>query len=237
MLYDITEIRYCLLKFFSVDIIIGKCIVPFLPRPPVDGIPLHVADNVLGIIQPVFLNIAFGEPRACLTIYGRLSLVQPAHVRKRSRSLVERTFVELRASHKHPCLPQERVVLTAVKPLDVTLGLLSVLRPLRTLLYAVAGNSFLSFLNGTVVVCLAEITACLVADSIQRNHLGEVVLVAFLLLQRTVYIRLCAIKISVVFGIESMPEPGARCVFLGRASRYHQDNYGGNQRNDISVIM
>lgn len=72
-----------------------------------------------------------------------------------------------------------------------------------------AGYSLLGLLYGAVEVSLAKLTAVLISDSIQRQHFREVVLVAVLLLQRTIYIGLGTIEISIVFCVESMPEARA----------------------------
>ena len=80
MLDDLAEIRYGTLVLPSVDIVVGISVVPFFLGVPVDGVAAHVADNVLGIIEPFLFDIAFGKPGPCLAIDGGLGLVEAAHV-------------------------------------------------------------------------------------------------------------------------------------------------------------
>ena len=188
-----------------------------------DGVALHIAYHVLGIVEPTLLDVALGEPCPRLGVDGWLRLVQSAHVVERGSSLVERSLVELRASHEQPRLPKERVVLAAREPLQVLRRLLALLCPLRSALYAMQLDGLLTLLDGAVVVRLAYLSAVLVAHGVERNKLGEVVLVAFLLLKRGIDIRQRAVIISVITRLERVPPACARGVFLRRAScRNHQ---------------
>lgn len=68
-----------------------------------------------------------------------------------------------------------------------------------------ACNGLLGFLDGPVKIGFTEFTATLVANSVEGNHLGEIVFVALFFFQATVNIRLCTIIIGVIPGIERMP--------------------------------
>ena len=182
VLDDVAQVGYSFLVFARVYVVVGVGVVPLLACRPVDGVALHVAYHVLGIVEPTLLDVALGEPCSRLGVDGWLCLVQSAHVVERGSCLVERSLVELRASHEQPRLPKERVVLAAREPLQVLRRLLALLRPLRSAFYAVQLDGLLTLLNGAVVVRLAYLPAVLVAHGVERNKLGEVVLVAFLLL-------------------------------------------------------
>ena len=182
VLYHLAQVGYCLGIPSGVYIIVGIGVVPFLHGAPVERVALDFCYHVFGIINPAFLDIAFCEPCPCSAVDGGLGGVEAAHVGKCRRSLVERAFHKLRASHQHPRLPQEGVILLAVKPLDVFLRLLAAFCPLRPFLYAVQLYCLLTFLYSTVEVALAQLAAVLVADGVERYHLGEVVLVAVLFL-------------------------------------------------------
>ena len=138
--------------------------------------------------------------------------------------------MELRASHKHPSFPQEWVVLASAQPFLVLVSLLAVLVPFGTLLYAVTLYCFLGFLYGTVEISLAQFLARLVAHDIQGNHFREIVLVAILLLQTSVYVSLRAVEIGVVSCMESVPPARLRGVFLRGASCDNRN--GGSHKED-----
>ena len=189
VLYHVAQVGYGFLVFARVYVVVGVCVVPLLACRPVDGVALHIAYHVLGIVEPALLDVALGEPCSRLGVDGGLCLVETSHVVERSRRLVERALVELRTPHEHPCLPEERVVLAAREPLQVLCRLLALLRPLRSALYAVQLDCLLTLLDGAVVVRLAYLSTTLVAHGVERNDLGEVVFVALLFLQRGVNIR------------------------------------------------
>ena len=189
VLYHVTQVGNSFLVFASVHVVVGVGVVPLLACRPVNGVTLHVAYHVLGVVEPSLLDVALGEPCSRLGVDGGLCLVETSHVVERSRRLVERALVELRTHQEHPCLPEERVVLAAREPLQVFRRLLALLRPLRSALYAVQLDGLLTLLDGAVVVRLAYLSAALVAHGVERNDLGEVVFVALLFLQRGVNIR------------------------------------------------
>ena len=50
MLYDFAKIFCCFVKFFCMKIVVTQGIIPFLLRPPVDAVALHVANHIFCII-------------------------------------------------------------------------------------------------------------------------------------------------------------------------------------------
>ncbi len=236
MLDDTPQIRHSLGVLTRVYIVVGIRVVPFLACRPMDRVALHVAYHVLRVVEPALLNVAFGEPRPRLGVDGRLRLIESSHVGECGSSLVEGTLVKLRAPHQQPCLPEERVVFAAREPLDVLCRLLPRLRPLRTALNAVEFYGLLAFLYGAVEISLSDFAAILVADGVERNKFREVVLVAVLLLQRTVNIGERAVVIGVVARLERMPPASLRGVFLRGASRRGNQNCHEQQRNDMSCL-
>ena len=236
MLYSLSEIRYGLVVFARVYIVVGISEVPFLACRPVNGVALHAAYHVLGIIQPSLLYIRLGEPGARLGIDGRLRLVEASHVGKSRCCLVEGTLVELRAPHEHPRLPQKRVVFAPRQPLYVLCRLAPLLGPHGPPLYAVQLDGFLAFLYSSVEIALSDFAARLVAHGVERNNLGEVVLVAVLLLKRAVDIGERAVIISIVTGLEGVPQPCLGRVFLRRASCRGNNQCRENQGDDMSCF-
>ena len=226
VLDDLAQVGDGLLQFTRVDIIVSKGIVPLLGGPPVDAVALHVADHVLGIIEPVLLDVAFGKPCPRLAVDGGLRLVDSRHVGEGRRSLVKRSLVKLGAAHKHPRFPKEGVVFFAAEPLDVLLRLASRLVPFGLALDAVARDGFLRLLYRPVVVALAQFAAAFVAHRIEREHLREVVLVAFLLFQTSVDVGQFAIIIGIIACIERPPPTGLGGVLLGRAATKDHDDDG-----------
>lgn len=85
----------------------------------------------------------------------------------------------------------------------------------------------LRFLYRTVEIGLAKIAACLVANGIERYHLREIILVAALFGQRSVYKCLASVIISIVSGVERMPPTALAGVLLRGTTRHHKQNRGG----------
>ena len=183
VLDDFAQVGDGFLVFAGVYVIVGVGVVPLLHCPPVERVALHIAYHVLGIVHPALLDIRLGEPCACLAVDGRLCLVKAAHVGEGRCRVLERSLMELRASHEHPRLPQERVVLAAAEPLNVFRGLPPALGELGTFLDAVLFDCLLTLLDGAVEVALSYLPAVLVAHGVERNDFGEIVPVAFFLLQ------------------------------------------------------
>ena len=229
MLDDLAQVRDSLVEFTRMDIVVGVSVVPFFHSPPMEGVALHIAYHVFGIIQPAFLNVALRQPRAGFAVDSGLCAVKTTHIGECGGCLVERALMELRPAHEHPRLPKERVIFAAAQPFNVLLGLLAALCPLRPFLDAVLMNCLLRLLYGTVEVGLAQFAACLVANRVEGDKLGEVILVAVFLFQTSVYVSLRAIKICVVVCVEGMPPTTLGRIFLSRTSHgYHNQ---GNQKD------
>ena len=190
-----------------MDIVIGQGVVPFLRSPPVDGVAFHLGNHVLCIIDPVLLDIAFSEPGTGLPVDGGLRLVESAHIGKGGGGILKGSLVELRTTHQKPCLPEERIVFAATEPLNVTFGLLPVLRPFGTPLDTVALDGFLTLLDSAVVVALADLATVFVSYGVEGDDLGKVILVPVLFLHGGIDIGLRTVEISVITGIEGMPPP------------------------------
>ena len=182
----------------GVDIVVGVGVVPLFARVPVDGVALHVAHHVFGVVEPFLLYVALGQPGACLAVDGGLRLVEPAHVVEGGGGFVEGAFVELGASHQHPGFPHEGVVFLPVQPFYVFGRLAPVLGPLGFLLYAVQLDDFLALLDGFVEVARPQCAAALVAHGVEGYNFGIVVLVAVFLVERAAYVGLRTVVVGVV---------------------------------------
>ena len=112
-------------------------------------------DDVLGIVQPVHLHVAFGLPGTGYTANGRLCLVQSRHIGKGGSGLFELALLELRLTHQQPGVPQEGVILPAVQPLNVLGGFAAPFVPLRTAFDAFQLDDLLRLLDSTVIVGLS----------------------------------------------------------------------------------
>ena len=77
------------------------------------GVAAHVADHVLGIVEPAQFRVALRQPGAGDGVLHGLRLIELAHVAERGGGLVEFAFLELGLTHQQPCLPQKRVILLA----------------------------------------------------------------------------------------------------------------------------
>ena len=224
LLDDFLQIGNGLLQPSGVEIVVGVGVVPLFHCAPVHRVAVHLADDILGIVDPVELYIALGQPRAGSAVDGGLRLIEACHVGERGSSLVEGALMELRAPHEHPRFPQERVVLLAVEPFDVALCLLAALLPFGPFLDAVLLDGLLTLLDGPVEVGRAQVFRVFVAHRVEGEHLGEVVLVALLLGQRAVDIGQRTIIIGIITGGERMPPASLRRILLGRTrTNHHRD--------------
>ena len=231
MLDDFAQVGDGLVELLGVDVIIRIGVVPFFLGTPVDGVALHIADDVFGIVHPALFDIAFSQPCLCTAVDGRLGLEEPAHIGKGGSGILEVALIELRTAHQHPSLPDEGIVLSAVEPLDVLGCLSATLGPFGALLDAVALDGFLTFLDGTVVVALAQFAAVLVAYGIKGDDFGIVVLVALLFLERGIDISQGAIIVYIVLGVEGMQPSVARSIFLRRTTCHGDEGYDEDEDN------
>ena len=231
MLDDFAQVGDGLVELLGVDVIIRIGVVPFFLGTPVDGIALHIADDVFGIVHPALFDIAFSQPCLCTAVDGRLGLEEPAHIGKGGSGILEVALIELRTAHQHPSLPDEGIVLSAVEPLDVLGCLSATLVPFGALLDAVALDGFLTFLDGTVVVVLAQFAAVLVAYGIKGDDFGIVVLVALFFLERGIDISQGAIIVYIVLGVEGMQPSVARSIFLRRTTCHGDEGYDEDEDN------
>ena len=212
---DFSEVGNGLGQPAAVQIVVGEGVVPLLHGAPVHGIAAHLGDDILGIVEPVVLDVAFGKPRPRLAVDGGLCLIEPCHVGKRGGSLVKVALVELRTAHQHPCFPQERVVLLAVEPLQVALRLLPALLPFGLFLDAVVLDGLLTLLDGALETAGAELARAFVSHGVERDHLRVVVLVALFLGQRAFDVGQRPIIIGIIARGERVPPARLRRVLLG----------------------
>ena len=179
------EIGHRLLVVTLGDIVVRIGIVPVLHRPEVHRVTTHVTDHVLGVVEPPQFRVALGEPRSGKPVLHRLGVVEPCHIGEGGGGLLEGPLLELRLTQQQPCSPEEGVILPAPQPLTVLGGLPSVFVPLRFHLDTVSADGLLAFLDGTVVQALADLATLPLAHRVEGQHLREVVLMTFLLLQVT----------------------------------------------------
>ena len=221
---NIAEVGDSLGIVSDMNIIVGEGIVPLFPGLPGDGVALRIADNVLSVITVAILYIALCQPRLRAHADGGLGLIETAHIRESGGRTVEVALMELRAPHEHPYFPKEGVVFPAREPFAVAWRLRTVVVPFRLPLDAVKVDGFLGFGDGNVEVRLAQFSACLVANGIERDYFGEVILVAGLLLQRSFYIGLRTIVVDIVTGVESLPPARTGCILRAGAPHGHSYN-------------
>ena len=199
---DFSQIGHGFLVVLGAYVVVGIGVVPVLHGSEVDGVAAHVSDHVLGIVQPVHLCVALGQPGPCQPVLQYLRLVQVAHVAEGGGGLVEGSLLELRLAQQHPCFPDERVVLLPAQPLAVLGCLAPAALPLGLGFDAVAPDGFLGLLDGAVVLALAQIAALLVAHGVEGYLLGVVVLVALLFFQIALDEGLAAVEVGVIARIE-----------------------------------
>ena len=102
-------------------------------------------------------------------------------------------------------------------------------------------NGFLAFLDGAVVVRLAQFAAVLVANRIIRNHFRVIVLISVFLFERAFYIGYGTIIIGVVSGVEGMPPSALRRILLRRASCHGhckgKDNHSWQEVSEWEMLQ
>ena len=235
------EIRNGLLIASGLQIVEGIGLVPFLLGTPVDGIALDITDYIFGIVYPSRFEITLGEPGTCLAVNAGLGGVETAHIGECSCCRLEIAFKKLGTAHQHPCLPEEWIIFTAMQPFQVFGCLAAFLVPYRAALDAMLVNGFLAFLDGAVVVRLAQFAAVLVANRIIRNHFRVIVLISVFLFERAFDIGYGTIIIGVVSGVEGMPPSALRRILLRRASCYGhckgKDNHSWQEVSEWEMLQ
>ena len=150
------------------------------------GVTAHIADDVLGIVQPVQFRVALGQPGTGDGVLQRLGLVETAHVAEGGSGFVEGSLLKLCLTHQKPGLPDKGVVLLAAQPLTVFGCLAARFVPVGLGLDTMLLDGLLHFFDGTVELAFANLAALLIADRVEGQQFGVVVLVALFLFQRTV---------------------------------------------------
>ena len=215
--YHLPQIRHCLLQLTRAQVVVSHGLVPGRLGRIVDGVSILISDHVLGVIHPVQLTVTACQPGASHAVDGRLGLVQAAHVTKGGGSLVEGAFLKLRLPQHQPCLPKKGIILATRQPLNILLRLPAVFLPFWPGLDAMLLDGFLHLLHSAVEVAASQRAALLVGHGKQRQLAGIVVLVAPLLLQRSVDEGQLTIIISIIFSRKRLPEAALRSVLLHRA--------------------
>ena len=200
MLDHLLQVGHRLLVVAHVDIVVCVGVVPVFHGAEVHRVAAHVADHVLGVVEPVQFRVAFRQPGLRQSALHGLGLIEAHHIREGGGGLVEGTFLELGLAQHHPRSPDEGVVLFPPEPLAVAGRLPLVALPFRLALDAVQADGLLALLYGTVVLALAYLAALLVAHHVEGEHLREVVLVALLLLQIAVDEGLRTVVVDVIAG-------------------------------------
>ena len=212
------QIRHRLLIVALGDIIVRIGVIPVLHRPEIHRVAAHVSDHVLSVVQPAQLRIALGEPCSGESVLQGLGVVESGHIGEGGSGLLEGTLLELRLTQQQPRSPEEGVILPAPQPLTILGGLSAVFVPLRLHLDAMLADGLLALLDGTVVEALADLATLPFAHRVEGQHLREVVLMAFLLLQVTLDEGLRTVEIGVIARIKRVPSARADGVFLGRTA-------------------
>ena len=194
-------------------------------------VALHIANHVFGIVEQILLHIGFSQPGTGLTIDGGLGAIDTAHVGEGRSGFFKISFVKLRAAHEQPGLPEKRVVLSAIEPLDVAGGFPPVLVPYGPTANTVLMDSLLGFLYGSVVVAFAQFATGFIANRVERNDFCEIVAVSFFLLKRSIHIGHCTVVIGVVARIEGVPPAGLGRIFLCGATCQEQQGTDDEQRS------
>ena len=190
------------------EVVVGVGVVPILNGTEVHRVATHISNHVLGIISPTQFGVTFCEPSARQSAHQRFALIQSRHIREGSGSLFKLPHLELSLTHQQPRSPKERVLLFAF------------------LLDAMALDSFLHLLNGALVVRLAYVATRLIANGIERYQLCVVILVVFLLFQIAVDKGQLTVIISIIAGVERVPEARTCRILLRRTTNYrHCDSH------------
>ena len=212
------QIGHGLLIVALGDIVVGIGVVPVLHGPEVHRVAAHVADHVFGVVHPSQFRVALGKPGSGESFLHGLGVVEPCHIGEGGGGFLEGSLLELRLTQQQPGSPEEGVILPAPQPLTVFGGLAAVFVPLWFHLDTVPSDGLLAFLDGAVVLPLADLTALPLAHRVEGQHLREVVLMAFLLFKVSLDEGLRAVEIGVIARVERMPSARADGVFLGRTA-------------------
>jgi len=153
--YHLAQVFDSLVVALGVQIVVGIGVVPVFHGAEVHRVTLLFDDHILGIVYPVELSVALGQPGTRDTQNGRLRLVEARHIGKSGCRFLKLALLKLRLTHEQPGPPEEGVVFAAPQPLQVLGCLSSALIPFRASLDAVLLDGFLRFLYGAVEVAFA----------------------------------------------------------------------------------
>ena len=211
------------------QVALGVC--ELLLKPIGDGVALYALQNLLGLVYPVELGVAFCQVYACLCHNVAVVLVEPAYVDVGTCGLGELALLHLGIGHKEPCAPQEGVeLLLCVEELLFLCQLLAG-RLLGLSLDGVVLYGLLCLLDGAVIVICALRLCLLAANDEQRELLKVVVLVSLGLRLQGVGIGLVSVVECVVTCRECVVH-ARRCSVVLAASTAGGAHYG-NENNYV----
>ena len=95
MLDYFAQVWHRLLVVLRPDIVVCIGVVPVLHCPEVHRVAAHIADDVLGIVEPFQFSIALCEPGSGHTALHGLCLVEACHITECGCCFVEVAFLEL----------------------------------------------------------------------------------------------------------------------------------------------
>ena len=79
----------------SMEIVVGKGIVPVGHSTIVDCVATLTGDDIVGLIEPVLFGITTHKPCIGNAADGWLGGIEARHIRKGGGSLIETTFLKL----------------------------------------------------------------------------------------------------------------------------------------------
>ena len=138
-------------------------------------------------------------------IDGGLRGIEAAHVGKGGDGIFEIAFEELRTPYQEPHFPHRGVVFPPVKPLNIFGRFAAVFVPNGVAFDAVQADSFLTFGNGEVVVGLSYGATLFVADGVERQLFGEMVVMFVFFFQRSVDIGHRGVVVDIIFRVKRLP--------------------------------
>ena len=210
------------------EIVVGEGEVPVGHGLSGNTVVLLTDDEVFGLVAPSQLHIALGLPGPGARQDDGLRLVETSHIGEGGGTFFKLSFLKLRLTEEQPGAPQEGVVLAAVEPFDVGLGLAPLLVPFWSALDTVAYDGLLGFLYGAVKLAVAECLARAVSYSIEGQQSGVVVTIAPFLLLTPFDEGLRSVEISVVARRKSVPETRLSGILLRgtRGCKKHKEQQG-----------
>ena len=182
---------------------------------------LNLTEQVIGFVQPTRLGISSHRPKLALR-HNILVVVKVfLDVVERADTLQEITFVELRLTQQQPGFRHGRIKLFLLQPRAIRRVVCLLRVSFRTLLDAVQFDALTALLDSAVHLALGRLGSLVIADRIEVQQRGVVVMVRLGDVLQALLKRSVAVVVDVVVHLHGVVRTTGLRILL-RGTRGHQ---------------